>query len=349
VEDVMTATVHALAAPDEVGLAVHGLRVRLSGDWPEVLESVRLDFAWFGVLPPDPGQADVEVVVEHRAPDFDALGAVDASFVTPRNVVYQQDGRTIVDYAGRAVSVLDRATGRLTVQGDHRALVEEAVYLFLLSRIGAHLEERGLVRLHGLSLAGRDGATTVMLPSGGGKSTLALRALGDCGVRLLSEDSALLDRRGRLHPFPLRIGINETQAAAVPEGHVRRIDRIEGHTKLALEVHAFADRIESAPRPLRHLVIGRRSLGRVARLEPLPRAAALSPLLREMVVGVGIYQGMEFLLQRGLRDVTGMTSTFAGRAACAAAGLARARVWRLTLGRDHAANWATLRTLVAGD
>jgi hypothetical protein len=348
-EDLMTATVHALAAPADVGLEVHGLHVRLTGDWPEVLESVRLDFAWFGVMPPGPRDADVEVVVERRPPDFEAFGAVEASFVTPRNVVYQQDGRTIIDYSGRAVSVLDRATGRLTVQGDHRALVEEAIYLFLLSRIGAHLEARGLVRLHGLSLAGRDGATTVMLPSGGGKSTLALRALGDRGVRLLSEDSALLDRRGRLHPFPLRIGINETQAATVPAGHVRRIDRIEGHTKLALEVHGFADRIESTPQPLRHLVIGRRSLGLDARLEPLPRAAALAPLLREMVVGVGIYQGMEFLLQRGLRDVTGMTSTFAGRGACAAAAVAHARVWRLTLGRDHAANWAILRRLIAGD
>jgi hypothetical protein len=342
----MALAVAPVAPPTPVDLEVHGLRIRVSGDWPEVVESVGLDFAWFAG-PPSRRAPDVEVVVERRAPDFDALEPVDASFVTPRNVVYQHDGRTIVDYSGRAVSVLDRATGRLTVQGDHRALVEEAVYLFVLSRVGAHLESRGLVRVHGLSLAGPGGATTVMLPSGGGKSTLALRALGDPAVRLLSEDSALLDRGGRLHPFPLRIGINETQASSVPAGHVRRIDRIEGHTKLALEVHGFADRVEAEPQPLGHLVIGRRSLGREARLEALPRRAALSPLLREMVVGVGIYQGMEFLLQRGLRDVTGMASTFGGRAACAAAALARVRVWRLTLGRDHARNWDTLRQLVA--
>jgi hypothetical protein len=337
-----------LAAPvhlaTEAALDVHGLRVRLVGDWPEVLESVRLDFAWFER--PPAAEADVEVVVERRPPDFDAFGDVAASFVTPRNVVYQQDGRTIIDYFGRALSILDRAAGRFTVQGDHRAIVEEAVYLFLLSRVGEHLESRGLVRLHGLSLAGRDGAMTLMLPSGGGKSTLGLCALRDPAVRLLSEDSALLDRRGMLHPFPLRIGINETQAASVPAGNVRRIDRIEGHTKLALEVHGFADRVEPDPQPLRHLVIGQRSLGREARLEPLPRAAAVSPLLRELVVGVGIYQGMEFLLQRGLRDVTGMAATFGGRTACAAAALARARVWRLTLGRDHARNWETVRALL---
>jgi hypothetical protein len=330
----------------EASFDVYGLRVRLRGDWPEVVESVRLDFAWFEVPLLDAGGADVEILVERRAPDFDAFGDVAASFVTPRNVVYQQDGRTIVDYFGRAVSVLDRASGRLTVQGEHTALVEEAVYLYMLSRVGEHLESRRLVRLHGLSLAGRDGAVAVMLPSGGGKSTLALRALKTDGVRLLSEDSALLDRRGRLHPFPLRIGINETQAAMVPPGHERRIDRIEGHTKLAFEVRGFADRVERSPQPLRHIVIGQRSLGREARLDRLPRHAALGTLMREVVVGVGIYQGMEFLLQRGLRDVAGKWGLFTGRAVCCAAGLSRAEVWRLTLGRDHARNWAVLRTLL---
>ena len=330
----------------EAGFEIYGLRAHLSGDWPEVVESVRLDFAWFEVPLVGGNGFDVHITVEHRPPDFDAFGPIAASFVTPRNVVYQQNGRSIVDYFGRAVSVLDRANGSLTVQGEHRALVEEAVYLYMLSRIGEHLESRGLVRVHGLSLAGPHGAVTVMLPSGGGKSTLALRALRADGVRLLSEDSAVLDRRGRLHPFPLRIGINETQAEMLPPGHVRRIDRIEGHTKLAFEVHGFADRVESEPQPLRHIVIGQRSLGTEPRLERLPRRAAAGTLLREVVVGVGIYQGMEFLLQRGLRDVAGKSGLFTGRAVACSAALARAHVWRLTLGREHARNWELLRTLL---
>ena len=87
-------------------------------------------------------------------------------------------------------------------------------------------------------------------------------------------------------------------------------------------------------------------LGRGARLEPLPRRTALGPLLREAVVGVGIYQGMEFVLQRGMRDVAGKAGTAATRARCCGAGLRRARVWRLTLGRDHDSNWAALSQLL---
>jgi hypothetical protein len=251
--------------------------VHVSGDWPEPIDNLRRDFVWFepdqdGTVPPD-----LNIKIERRPPDLDRFGPLVASFVTPRNVVYQGAGFTVVDYFGKAVSVLDRNRGHLTVQGEDEHLVHEAAYLYLLSRFGEHLESKGLTRLHALALAGPSGAMAVLLPSGGGKSTLALRALQVDGVRILSEDSPLLDRRGRLHPFPLRIGINAIDA----------------------------DRIEPSAQRLRHVVIGRRTLGREARLERLPRAAAIGTLMREAVLGVGIYQGLEFILQRGLRDVVG--------------------------------------------
>ena len=121
---------------------------------------------------------------------------------------------------------------------------------------------------------------------------------------------------------------------------------MEFHPKLALELSAFAERIETNSRPLAHLVIGRRTLGGASSLESLPRRAAIGTLLREAVVGVGIYQGMEFVLQRGMRDVAGKAGVAAMRARCCNAGLRRAHVWRLTLGRDHQSNWEALRTLL---
>jgi hypothetical protein len=217
----------------------------------------------------------------------------------------------------------------------------------VISRVGEHLDTRGLPRLHALGLAGAQGAVAVLLPSGGGKSTLALRALrhGD-PVRLLSEDSPLMDRDGRLHPFPLRIGFNATDAVELPGAKLRTLERMEFHSKVAVEVESFADRIEPHPQPLRHLVIGRRTLGTDARLDPLPRRAAASTLFREAVVGVGLYQGMEFVLQRGMRDVLSQAGPAWTRASACAALVARARVWRLTLGRDHDRNWSELERLL---
>lgn len=325
-------------------LECHGLTVAVTGDWPEVLDNVRLDFAWFA-RDAEPPRPDVTVRVTRRTPDYERFGAVPASFVTPRNIVYQLGGQTVVDYFGRALAVRDE-DGALAIEGEEAHLVHEVAYLFLLSRIGKHLDAIGLPRLHALAMSTRSGAVAVMLPSGGGKSTLALRALDDPAVKLLSEDSPLVDGRGRLHPFPLRIGINATDAERLPADRVRRIERMEFHPKLALDLAGFEDRIESEPRPVRHLVVGRRSLGRDAVLEPLPRSAGVGTLLREAVVGVGIYQGMEFVLQRGMRDTLAMGGVAATRARCCAAALRRARVWRLTLGRDHERNWQALRPLL---
>ena len=324
---------------------VHGLRVEVATDWPEVLEAIRADFGWFS-SDQDGAAADFRVELRRAAPDLDGHGALKASFVTPRNVVYQDGNQTIVDYGGRAATVLDRAAGQARIEGEDEALVYEAAYHLLLSRVGQHLESVGLVRLHALGLRGAQGAVAIMLPSGGGKSTLAFEALRDGTTELLSDDSPLLDRRGRVHPFPLRMGVNDGDAAELGEAGVRRIERMEFHPKYVLAVEAFVDRVHATPVPLRHLVIGERTLGREAGLERLPRTAAVGPLVREAVVGVGIYQGMEFVLQRGMRDLGRQLGPAATRAACCAAGLARARVWRLSMGRDRASNWAALAPLL---
>ena len=323
----------------------YGLRYSLGGDWPEVVEDVRLDFEWFE-RPSAVERPSLHIEVARGSPELDRFGDIPAAFVTTRNVVFQDGDRTIVDYFGRALAVFDRARNHLLVEGEERHLVHEAVYLFVLSRIGEHLDRSSLMRLHGLGLSGPNGAVVVMLPSGGGKSTLALRALKEPGVKLLSEDTPVLDRRGYVHPFPLRLGINSSDADSLPAGEVRRIERLEFQPKLVLSIDAFAEQIETRPQPLRHLVVGERSLGREGGLEPVPRRALVGPLLREGVVGVGVAQMIEYVLQRGASDFFKQGGVAARRAWCCTAALSRARAWRLRLGRDHERNWAVLSQLL---
>jgi hypothetical protein len=347
-----------VTAPSGTSFDFYGLGASVEGDWPAVIDAIRFDYAWFetGVRdgsdravrdwPAGRPAPPISLEIIRRAPDFDAYGSLTASFVTPRNVVYQSNGLTLVDYFGRALLAYDRTARAATIEGEDEHLVHEAGYQFLMSRIGEHIDNCGFVRLHSLGLSGAQGGVAVMLPSGGGKSTLAVRALDAEGVRILSEDTPLLDRAGVLHPFVLRLGINEIDRDKLGSDKVQRIERMEFQPKLVLAVEAFADRIEERPQQLRHLVIGRRALGSEARLEQLPRRVAVGTLLREAVVGVGVYQGMEFVLQRGMRDVISKGGVFASRARACAAGLARARVWELTMGRDSDRNWAALERLL---
>src|SRR5262249_27055930 len=151
---------------------------------PEVVDALRQDFAWFE-RPPSAGSAPIEVTLERKTPDFDAFGDVLADYVTEQHVVYRVEGRTVVDYLGSAVAVLE--SGRASIQGEDAHAVRRAAYDFLLSRTADYLDARGLPRIFGLGLAGRSGAVLVLLPPGGGKTTLALQALGADGVSFLSE------------------------------------------------------------------------------------------------------------------------------------------------------------------
>jgi len=324
---------------------VYGLRIRVSGDCPDVCAAVALDFAWFRV-PADDDAPHVDVVIRQDVPDFEPFGALRAAFVTPRNVVYQEGDRTIIDHFGRGLSVLDRTTGRVEITGQDELFLAQVAYLYLLSRIGEHVDRRGLIRFHALGLAGRQGGVAVVMPSGGGKTTLALQALGNPDVRLVSEDTPLLDRAGFLHPFPLRIGMRAAHLERLPPGWDARVVRSGPDAKYAVEVETFADRVASEAVPLRHLVIGFRSLGRDATLEPAPRRTAVTTLVREDVVGFGFFQGMEFLLRHGVRDVLGRVDVTSTRARCCLAGLRRASVWKLTLGRDLDRNWQVLSQLL---
>jgi hypothetical protein len=55
---------------------------------------------------------------------------------------------------------------------------------------------------------------------------------------------------------------------------------------------------------------------------------------------------MEFVLQRGMRDVFRKLGPALTRSRCCVAALSNAQVWRLTIGRDHERNWDALRALL---
>ena len=313
---------------------VYGLRIGAHGDWPEVVEALDRDFAWFPEAASD--RAEASVRVRRGAPDRMQYGALEAAAITWRSAVFRDGDRTIVDY-GRAISV-DDGTGRLAIEGVHGWTVWRAAYEFLLGRVDAHVDGLGLARVNGLGLAGRHGGVLVLLPSGGGKTTLTLRALASDGVGLLSEGSPLLDAHGQLHSFPLPLLVR-TSSAEHPNlpgpAHLRALAGIDPDP-ITVEVSAFRDAVPDGPVPLRHVVLGVRTLGGTAALEPLARRAATADLARATVGGFGILGG------DGLLTAPRRVWTTRGRLAAFARALTGTRVWRLTLGPDTEANWDAL-------
>jgi hypothetical protein len=319
---------------------IHGCRIRVSCADEDLLVEVRKDFSWFAVAGLD-GPLSHQIELRVGPPPFDGLPAVCAAFTTPRNICYRSGTHSYLDYFGRALALLDRERQECTVHGTDPALLHEIAYLQILSVVGQQLDARGLHRIHALGGSYRGQGLILMLPSGGGKSTMALGLLRNPNFRLLAEDTPLVDRQATILPFPLRVGVRPGEQTGVPARYTRTLRRMEFDPKTVIDIDFFRDRI-GAPTPTNYLFVGRRSLGTVSEIRPLSRAAALRSLINYMVVGLGVYQGLEFMLERGAFELLGKAGVVASRLRHAWALVNRSRPFLFVMGRDPARNCQAL-------
>ncbi len=316
----------------------YGLRILVISASEEVIDHVRRDFSFFHVT-----EQGAQVVVEVRiaSPPYAELPPAPATVFTPRNVSFRRDRITYIDYFGRGLVVFDRKNRRCEVYGTDLYLLREIVYLFILSTVGQYLDGRGLHRLHALAVSYRRHGILLVLPSGGGKSRLALELLREPGVRLLSEDTPLIDRRGHILPFHQPLGVRPDREADIPARYRRTVRRMEFAPKTLIDLDYFGDRIATEPAPADLLLIGERNLGDVSEIVPLSRFRAFNGLVRYMIVGLGVYQGLEFLLERGLWESLGKVGVATSRLWNSLILLSRARPYRFVLGRNHEKNRRT--------
>ena len=122
---------------------------------------------------------------------------------------------------------------------------------------------------------------------------------------------------------------------------MRTVERMEFEPKTLIDIEFFRDRVGKAVEPVA-ILVGERNLGDVSEIIPLARPRALRSLLKYMVVGLGVYQGMEFLLERGLGEVLGKGGIVSSRLYNSLRLLARAPSYRFILGRDTTRNFHTL-------
>lgn len=317
-----------------------GLSIEIAGD-DDVVNEVRRDFSWFSRPEARPGRSRVRMTLRKEEPPFHGLPAIPAAFSTPRNFCFRRGDVSYVDYFGRGLTIHDGSANECVLYACDHDLLHEMAYLFILSTVGQHLDRQRIHRLHALGVSYRGHGILLLLPSGGGKSTTALRLLERPGFRLLGEDTPLIDRRGQILPFPLRLGVRPGQHSGIPARYLRTMSRMEFDPKTLIDIEYFRDRLgaETAPSLL---LVGQRNLGEVSSVVPLGRVAAFRALVSNLVVGLGVYQGLEFLLERSAWELLGKAGVAASRVRNSVALLRRVTTHRFVMGRDVDRNIETL-------
>jgi hypothetical protein len=309
---------------------IYGYRVRIDCALPTILSGLADDFAFFASTPT--GTEAIITLVEGR-PDYTPWTAAKASAYTPRNVAYRVDGLTIIDYSGRGLAIHNTRDGSFHLSSLDRDLLYEAAYLFLLSQSGEALDRVHLHRVHALGICVRGRAALVLLPMGGGKSTLGSALLRHPEVQLLSDDSPLIDRAGNIHAFPLRIGLLPGSESSIPPEQLRTIQRMEFGPKLLVNYKFFADRVAPNAQPAL-VLLGERSLRDDCILRPASATAAWKAMAANCVVGMGLFQGMEFIFGRSRSEMAAKLAVVGSRASASRALLNRSGVYHLQLGRN---------------
>jgi len=317
-------------AETPVSFDFHGYRIlaRSTSD-PVRVSDITTDFSLFTTT--TNGPHDLEIVFRDfkSRPTLPRLQAVQH---TPRNVVYRDGDRSYLDYGGRALTVISEGGRRCEIHSDDRHLAHEAAFLTVLSHVGAHFDRSGRTRVHALGLETGGRAVLLLLPSSGGKTTMALRMLQTDGVRVLSEDSPLMRRDGSIDPFPIRIGVRPgTVIPDIPASMRLDIERMEFGPKTLIDMQAFESRL-SGPVPIGAILIGKRFTAGASRMVPLPRRAAIRPLISDAVVGLGLYQGVEFVLQSSALELFGKGGLALSRLRTSLAIARRAEVHRFEMG-----------------
>jgi predicted nucleotidyltransferase len=143
----------------------------------------------------------------------------------------------------------------------------------------------------------------------------------------------------------------EPQEVIRTYGRVRRwfpfLGRWDEKAENLVSLAAFGDCLAREASAPRFLFAGKRSLGRGCTIRPVGKWTGFKALLQGMIVGVGLYQGVEFLLRTSILDLLGLARLGLSRTRAARALLRRSEVHVVELGRDAEANVEALRSFFA--
>lgn len=292
-----------------------------------------------------PAQITIEVNI--KSPPYETFPDLKASFVTPRNCVYRDVNRKIIDYSGEGIVIEHKDKATYEIFCADKDLSREICYLLVLSLLGQYCDRKSLLRVHAFSISFKDTAAVVMMPSGGGKSTLLLELLNEEGIKVIAEDTTIVDKNGYLLPFPLPIGLsNGKKAKEIPQEFLWKEKRIEFEDKYRVDLNYWQDKVET--RNLQNFILmsGVRTLNKEPYIKKLPKTRAMKSLLRDAVIGIGIYQGLEFILNRPVLDLLSKIPIFSSRLVNAIKLVFSCPSYLFYLSRDSAKNAKHLKNFL---
>ena len=312
----------------------YGLKLGVHSKDVLTMDYLRRDFRYFETIN---DQVDFNIYILEKPPAYQSLPTLAASNYTIDYVTFRDKTEVFTDYHGKGLRIYNSRESTYHIYSADSDVRHEIAYLTVLSSVGRYLDSKHIHRVHALGVVKNGIAILVLLPEKGGKTTLALRLLRTGKFKLLSEDSPLLTRSGEILPFPLRMGVLPGGETNIPPKYLYKSNFMRVGTKILIDLDYFADEIAEPSRP-GFVFLGERVLGSKAAILPASSIQAVKGFIANSVVGLGLHQGMEYLLGNNIFETINRSGLVCSRLINSLKVLQLSKVYRYQTGYDFENN-----------
>ena len=268
------------------------LSIVVKTDEDEVLQKIKDEFHFF--ITDEKSHRKFTVHIQREAPP--KIPELIATKILSHAVVYTYRREKFIDYHGKG-HIHQKGNSFFIYSLDEELLFELA-FLTIHSLFGELAQRRSLYRIHALSGTYRKRDFILVLPSGGGKSSMLAEFLKDPEFKVISDDCPFIDHKGKIHSFPSKISLATIpQDSELANKPWHTFNRTLYPPKHVLSLSHLDDRVNIRPldsRPM--LILGVRSSYRSPVIQRLRPFEAMKVLLENMVIGVGLPQIIEIFL-----------------------------------------------------
>lgn len=296
-------------------LNIQGLFIQFDSKEENLLSRIRCDFEYFIIDKYSYGSL-LKITAEHT-PEI-PLQLIPKNlkplFQRHNSITYEENGKRYNDYYGSVLSIFESKKNAAMVYGKDLDKLYEVVYLFILSIAGKYGDLNGLHRIHAFSVVKNFSGLICMQPMRGGKSTLFSELLlNHKNIEIVSDDTPLLNTKGELLPFPLRISLDKIPEQLNLNSNEYYLMKREFYKeKYSISLKAFQKPIAKKCDYFIFIEAHRSTY-------EFPYAVKMSPLrlfkrlFHHMVIGIGIPIIFEYFWETGSEDFIRKTIIFLRR------------------------------------
>ncbi|WP_372654692.1 hypothetical protein [Halobacteriovorax sp.] len=280
------------------------LEVVVFNDSVENKRKLDKDFSYFkSDLESD--ETFLKIIVYKKNPPFEKVPDRKPTFNRKYSITYDEGPIRFNKYGNKALTIIDYSKEVVEVYSLDEDLLHELSYLIILSRVGKKMDLMGVHRIHGMAFRLGEVDAVFMMEMGGGKSTLLSHLLNYDDIELLSDDTPLIDKSGKILPFPLRLGaypdiIKNIKKA---EENIYLLKRQEYGTKVLISIDGITNKVASKKDALKQIFFqGKRVDGSSSRIIKANIIQKFYYLGYNMVIGFGLPMIFEYFWEKGIND-----------------------------------------------